>query len=81
MADLHCWISHPSTLLSPFDKILRTLMILKAWAGGVFSQVLLGEYPPQIYSIDPWIVYVSVHVLLTGFFQAFPTVSAHTSRK
>jgi len=40
--------------------------LVMGWAGSIWSNLLLGLYPPQLYSINSWIGYLSVHLFLTA---------------
>ncbi|THU98641.1 hypothetical protein K435DRAFT_777403 [Dendrothele bispora CBS 962.96] len=43
-----------------------------SWGGMLFSHLLLSLPPPALVSIHPYINYLSVHLLFTGLFYAFP---------
>ncbi|KDQ23274.1 hypothetical protein PLEOSDRAFT_1049235 [Pleurotus ostreatus PC15] len=47
--------------------------LIMAWGGSVISHILLSLPPPQLYSIQPYINYLTVHFFLTAFFQQFPS--------
>lgn len=47
----------------------------QCWAGGVWSHILLGAYPPPLYSIYPWIGYISINILVAVIFHIIPPVS------
>jgi len=49
----------------PWATYLAGFLVM-CWGGSVWSHILLGLYPPQLYSVHPWISYLSVHLLLTG---------------
>jgi len=48
--------------------------LVMSWGGSVWSHILLGLYPPQLYSVQPWISYLSVHLLLTGIIPHIQSV-------
>jgi len=49
----------------PWATYLAGFLVM-SWGGSVWSHILLGQYPPQLYSVHPWISYLSVHIFLTG---------------
>lgn len=51
----------------PWATYLAGFLIM-SWGGSVWSHILLGLHPPQLYSVHPWISYLSIHLLLTGIF-------------
>ncbi|KAF8192925.1 hypothetical protein BJ912DRAFT_249835 [Pholiota molesta] len=46
--------------------------LIMCWGGGLLSHFLLGLPPPMLYSFDPSIIYISVHLLVTSVFYLFP---------
>lgn len=48
--------------------------VLQSWGGGLLSHFFLGLPPPMLYSFDPAINYLTVHLLFTLLFQYFPDV-------
>ena len=48
--------------------------LITCWAGGVATHLLLGLPPPMAFSFHPYINYLTVHLVLTAFFSAFPSV-------
>jgi len=44
-----------------------------SWGGSVWSHIFLGLYPQQLYSVHPWISYLSVHILLTAILPYIQT--------
>jgi len=47
---------------------------LMSWGGMLFSHFLLNLPPPVLYAPQPWINYISVHLLLTFVFSLVPSV-------
>ncbi|PPQ97922.1 hypothetical protein CVT26_002984 [Gymnopilus dilepis] len=48
--------------------------LIMAWGGGLLSHFWLGLPPPLLYSFQPAINYISVHLFLTLLFQTLPDV-------
>ena len=48
--------------------------LISCWAGGIITHLMLGFPPPMAYSFQPYINYLGVHLVLTGFFDLFPFV-------
>ncbi|KAK7454098.1 hypothetical protein VKT23_011610 [Stygiomarasmius scandens] len=46
--------------------------LVMSWGGMLFSHLLLSLPPPAILSVQPYINYLAVHLLLTAVFHAFP---------
>ncbi|KIJ98384.1 hypothetical protein K443DRAFT_680814 [Laccaria amethystina LaAM-08-1] len=46
--------------------------LITCWAGGLLSHFLLGLPPPMLYSFDPYITYITVHLVSTLLFTLFP---------
>lgn len=45
-----------------------------SWGGMLFSHLLLSLPPPVLYAPQPWINYISVHLILTFLFSLAPSV-------
>jgi len=61
-----------SAMLSWGTYILGYLIM--CWGGSLLSHFLLGLPPPMLYSFHPYINYLTVHLVLTGFFTLFPSL-------
>ena len=46
--------------------------LIMAWGGSVIAHLLMSLPPPVLYNYQPYINYISVHLLATAFFHAFP---------
>ncbi|KAJ8496015.1 hypothetical protein ONZ45_g12623 [Pleurotus djamor] len=47
--------------------------LIMSWGGTVISHLILSLPPPQLYTIQPYINYLTVHFFLTAFFTWFPS--------
>ncbi|KAF9049325.1 hypothetical protein BDZ89DRAFT_1057678 [Hymenopellis radicata] len=51
--------------------------LVMCWGGMVISHSLLSMSPPILYSIHPYINYLSTHLVLTAVFNFFPQLLTH----
>jgi len=74
----HIWLDSSSWFVklvpSSFRYQFHIGIRCQCWGGGIWSHILLGLYPPQLYSIDLWIGYLSVHILVTGICYVIPSI-------
>ncbi|KAJ3837433.1 hypothetical protein F5878DRAFT_216424 [Lentinula raphanica] len=45
---------------------------IMSWGGMVFSHIFLNLPPPVLYAIQPWVNYISVHLIFTAVFSLMP---------
>lgn len=62
--------------IAPFIHYVgwNSTCLLQCWGGGLLSHLFLGLPPPMLYSFGPAINYLTVHLIVTLFFQYFPDV-------
>ncbi|KAF9474648.1 hypothetical protein BDN70DRAFT_884577 [Pholiota conissans] len=68
-------IFHTNARRSPAQLSWGTHIIgylIMCWGGSLLSHFLLGLPPPMLYSFDPSITYISVHLFITSIFYLFP---------
>ncbi|KAF9530699.1 hypothetical protein CPB83DRAFT_154790 [Crepidotus variabilis] len=51
-----------------------TGFLIMSWGGTILSCLLLGLPAPMLYSVHPFINYVSVHLFCTALFTTFPNL-------